>query len=1191
MEIELDVGILLFYLSDVNSRIFYLFFLVISLISCNESAEKTSETQVSRDGDVVISAVKSDSIVPPQKIVIKHSEAKRIALLPTNKVLNQSNSRLLGNGTFENLDSNYRIKHIPGEGNLKLPEKLNLHARTVPAIQTESINVGAFHQNENSSGSIQFLDLSNGLTSNTLMSINQDHLGNIWLGSAFGVSKFDGQTLRNFTTSEGLSNGDVWCCFEDSDGNIWIGTEKGLIKYDGRAFLIFDPKAGFPDGAVYDMVHDVNGNIWFAIEGSGVCKFDGKDFLLYSVEQGLSSYDVMNILKDSKGNIWILTDDAVLNKFDGVAFQHFKIKDREYMTYSFDEDNEGNLWIGLFGGGLCKFDGEKFQIFTTQDGLSDNDVIKVFRDRNDELWLGTYKGGAMHIQENTVEYFNPQNGLSSNRVLTIAEDNVGNIWFGTSGGGLCRLQNHGFQKLNEKDGLRNDRIMSIFEDSKQNIWMGTSGKGLCKYDGVSFTYFQEGNDTETNRFLSIEEDSIGNLWLGTDLGLYKFNGEAFFEYSSIIEGSMSSINDILIDSHGSIWFGSMSGVYKIDRDTAYHWELTQGLVGEYVQSLLEDDKGTIWMGFEDGGLMKWDGKLLQEVNFSGFKNGVDVSSLCKDRKGRVWVGTTDHGVLLIDGSTYKCVDRISGLSHDGVVSIVDDVLEGVWVATQRGLNYLTLLNDKIEITNFYTSDGLISESFLPNSAYRDSKNRFWWGSYKGVVSFNQSLYRYQTSAPKVLLNDIYLQDKFIDFTSKQFIKSQIDGENDWFSDGNIGFSRVARFFNYPIDLMLPHDVNHVTFHFSAIDWYDPSKIRFQFILEGLESEWNNITTNNNADYRNIPEGDYIFKIKAIGIGDSWSEVLEYPFVVLPPWYKTWWAYGLFSILFLILLYCFVKWRERSLHRRQKELELKVDEATIEIKEQKQLIEEKHGEIQDSILYAERIQRALLASNHMLSEYLSEYFIFFKPKDVVSGDFYWATEISRKFILVTADSTGHGVPGAIMSTLNISCLKEAIQKGNDSPDQILDETRRLVIENLKTDSDEEGGKDGMDCSLIEIDFESLILRCANANNPLWILRESEWIEIKADRLPIGRHVKDSEPFTLHTIQLMKGDLIYTFTDGFADQFGGENGKKLKAKHLQKHLLSISELTMSEQKNNLSDFFNSWKGELEQIDDVTIIGIKI
>jgi ligand-binding sensor domain-containing protein/serine phosphatase RsbU (regulator of sigma subunit) len=983
----------------------------------------------------------------------------------------------------------------------------------------------------------------------------------------------------------------VWCCFEDTIGNIWIGTENGLIKYDGSTFFIYDSKTGFPPGAVYDMVQDDNGNIWFAIEGSGVCKFDGKDFLLYSVEQGLSSYDVMNILKDSKGNIWILTDDAVLNKFDGVAFQHFKIKDREYMTYSFDEDNEGNLWIGLFGGGLCKFDGEKFQIFTTKDGLSDNDVIKVYRDKNNELWLGTYKGGAIHIHENTVEYFNPQNGLSSDRVLTIAEDDVGNIWFGTSGGGLCRLQNHGFQKLDEKDGLSNDRIMSIFEDSKQNIWMGTSGKGLCKYDGVSFTYFQEGNDAETNRFLSIEEDSIGNLWLGTDLGLYKFNGEAFFDYSHIIEGSDNSINDILRDSHGSIWVASMNGVYRIDGDTTYHWESKQGLVGEYVQSLLEDDNGTIWMGFEDGGLMKWDEKSLWEINFSGFKNGVDVSSLCKDKNGRIWIGTANNGVLLMDGGSYRCINRASGLSHDGVISIVDDAIEGVWVATVKGLNYLTLRNGDIEISSFHTSDGLISESFLPNSACRDSKNRFWWGSYKGIVCYDRSRFQMQSVSPKLFLNDIYLQDKFIDFNSIQFHKEHVVDSLPRQVDLNFSFTDVAPFLNYPRGLELPHDINHITFRFSAIDWYDPSKIKYQFKLEGLENDWNTITTENNADYRNIPEGTYIFKVKALGSSGIWSEVLEYPFVVLPPWYRTLWAYGLYALLLFSSLYGFIKWRERSLRQKQKELESKIDEATVEIKEQKKLIEEKHIEITDSILYAERIQRSLLPSDEFLKSNLEEYFVLFQPKDVVSGDFYWATLMNKRFVLISADSTGHGVPGAIMSTLNISCLKEAIQKGYDSPNLILEETRRLVIDNLKLDGSEEDGKDGMDCSLIEIDFNSMQLRCASAYNSIWILRGENWRQIKGDRIPIGKHVRDQEPFTLHTLNLQKGDLIYSFTDGYADQFGGPKGKKLKSKALKLFIQTIAHLPLSIQKIELQRFFSNWKGDLEQLDDVTVVGIRI
>jgi serine phosphatase RsbU (regulator of sigma subunit) len=229
---------------------------------------------------------------------------------------------------------------------------------------------------------------------------------------------------------------------------------------------------------------------------------------------------------------------------------------------------------------------------------------------------------------------------------------------------------------------------------------------------------------------------------------------------------------------------------------------------------------------------------------------------------------------------------------------------------------------------------------------------------------------------------------------------------------------------------------------------------------------------------------------------------------------------------------------------------------------------------------------------MLDENLNNYFILFKPKDVVSGDFYWATQLSNNnFVLVTADSTGHGVPGAIMSILNVACLDKAVTKGITSPDLILNETRQLVIESLKNDGSEEGGKDGMDASLLSFDFKNNILYCAAAYNPIWIIRNSELIEIKADHMPIGKHDKDKKPFTLHTINLQKGDVVYSLTDGFPDQFGGANGKKFKSKQLQSILISIAHESMETQKHLLSVAFDNWKGVFEQVDDVCLIGVRV
>jgi serine phosphatase RsbU (regulator of sigma subunit) len=332
---------------------------------------------------------------------------------------------------------------------------------------------------------------------------------------------------------------------------------------------------------------------------------------------------------------------------------------------------------------------------------------------------------------------------------------------------------------------------------------------------------------------------------------------------------------------------------------------------------------------------------------------------------------------------------------------------------------------------------------------------------------------------------------------------------------------------------------------------------------------------------------------------------------------------------------YIKWRERKLQKANIVLEKTVRERTIElvqknniVKEQKKIVEEKHKEITDSINYAERIQRSFLATKQHLDEYLNKtvtssevekstvitenYFIFFKPKDVVSGDFYWSATLNNgNFILATADSTGHGVPGAIMSLLNITSLEKAIETHHE-PSQILNATRKIIIERLIRDGSPEGGKDGMDCSLCVYDFNTIQLHMALANNPVWIVRpchpeHSEGseksdasfvsmtnykvIEIKPDKMPVGKHDRQDTPFTTQSIQLQKGDVIYTLTDGFPDQFGGEKGKKFMGKNLRELLSQNAHLPMHEQKQLLENIFNNWRGNLEQVDDVTVIGVRV
>ena len=275
------------------------------------------------------------------------------------------------------------------------------------------------------------------------------------------------------------------------------------------------------------------------------------------------------------------------------------------------------------------------------------------------------------------------------------------------------------------------------------------------------------------------------------------------------------------------------------------------------------------------------------------------------------------------------------------------------------------------------------------------------------------------------------------------------------------------------------------------------------------------------------------------------------------------------------------------------LEKMVADRTHELVEQRQIIEEKQKEMIDSINYAEHIQRSFLPSNNMLKDAFKDYFVFFQPKDIVSGDFYWASKLSNdSFMFLTADSTGHGVPGALLSVLNISCIEKAIEIAKlTEPNDILNHTRDSIIQILRKDGSVEGGKDGMDCSLISFDFKKNTLTYSAANNPVWIVRKNEIIEFKPDNMPVGKHTNDTVLFTQHTVDLFDGDIVYTITDGFADQFGGTKEKKFMKKKLKELIIMISPKTMQEQKEDLKIIFNNWKADLEQVDDVTIIGIKI
>lgn len=292
--------------------------------------------------------------------------------------------------------------------------------------------------------------------------------------------------------------------------------------------------------------------------------------------------------------------------------------------------------------------------------------------------------------------------------------------------------------------------------------------------------------------------------------------------------------------------------------------------------------------------------------------------------------------------------------------------------------------------------------------------------------------------------------------------------------------------------------------------------------------------------------------------------------------------GVSGILLLVL--GFALFAYRSYLQKQR--------ANVEISMQKEIIEEKQKEIIDSITYAKRIQTAIMATEEEMQKHLPQSFLFYRPKDIIAGDFYFFEETPELYFIAAADCTGHGVPGALVSMVCSNALIRSVKEfGLKEPGEILDKTRDLVVETFKKSGQDI--KDGMDislCALYKNSGASVKLKWAGANNPLWLLQDGKISEIKADKQPVGQH-ENPKPFVTHEAELSKNGMLYLFTDGFADQFGGTDGKKFKYKSLQELLVNISGEPVQIQKQKLAEAFVSWKGKLDQVDDVCLIGIKV
>ncbi len=1136
-------------------------------------------------------------------IVVKAGKPTEIAVNTNIRKVAKLTTRVCG----QPLVSSTRI---PG---ILPPTRTASRGLEVSALQPNPVLAFPPHAKDDVINHIEYLDMDQGMNTNNINILFEDKIGNLWMGTkSNGLIKYDGKTFLFFTEKEGLSSNNISSIIEDIRGNIWIGTlGGGANRYDGKTFTHFTTKQGLSNNSVTSLLEDTEGNIWIGTNGGGVNKYDGESLIIYTNKNGLNDNIILSMIEDSKGNIWFGTLYGGADKYDGKSFYHYTESEglRNNWVSTMLEDKKGNIWFGHRMGGADKLDANGFTYISMEDGLSSNVIVDIKEDKENNIWFATQNAGINKYDGVNIIQYREAEGLNDNFINCIHNDKFGNIWIGTNSGGVNILKVHSFVHYTLNDGLTDDKVLSITQDTANNIWFAT-WKGVSKYNGKSFLNYTETEGLGSNHINTVFADSKGNVWFGTsDRGVTKYDGKSFSTYTEKQGLSNYCVTSIAEDLTGNLWLATQGvGVDRFDGKSFYHYTDKDGLSSNYVTVIFNDKNNNLWFGTQTGGICKYDGKTFTRFSKKQGLVSNKLSSITEDKQGNLWFGTNGDGLIKFDGINFINFTEDEGLSNNIVSAVFKDKEGKVWVSTDKGINIIS--NNEINSNKLHApyevltkSEGLKDNRFNLQSVLFDKQGNAWWGSYKSASMLDLNKYEYPQYPPTIQLNSIELDQNFIDFnwlkdTLKKGGKITIgDSKNKKELDG-IRFREVAPFHNYPVNPDFPYYLNNLTFRFSAIDWQAPHKLRYVYMLEGLDKGWSPLTSETMVNYRNLPYGKFTFKVNAVGVAGKFCKGFEYSFSIRSPWWLRWWFRVLVAIAVMVFLFYVLHWRTGFLRRRQVVLQRIIRERTedvvqqkMEVEQRNEIIEVKQKEILASINYAQRIQRSLLPPIIEIMDAIPNSFIMFKPKDIVSGDFYWFSESENKMLIAAADCTGHGVPGAFMSAICSEKLNEAVTQ-TDDVSSILQIVNIRMKKVLRQYGKEDLTHDGMDIALCAFDMQTNEVEFAGANRPLWIIRHgaTELEEIQADKVSIGGFTDNNQLFTLHKLNLNKGDTVYLFTDGFPDQFG-VNDKKLLTKKFRELLLSIQDKSMGEQKTHLDFFIEKWKGDTEQTDDILVVGIRM
>ncbi len=1032
-------------------------------------------------------------------------------------------------------------------------------------------------------------DSSVGLPQNFVYTLAEAKNGYLWIGTGEGVVKYDGVEFHKVNLADSITDEFVRTIKLANDGAVWVGLNNGIVSIIGDSItnLYINPLSS---NSISDFTPYGRRGMWVLMQNGGIARVnDQKVITDFSGYAELQDFILTDIETQKENELLVGTNSGLYQ---------LKIKDNQISSMSEvkgipaskinrivpRKSSKTEYWIATEEAGFYLYNsanGSATQVsdqkMCLQLNIRNENIQSLVEEDNGDLLLATWGDGVIKLfydkeQGNFVKSlnFSTANGLNNNYIKDILCDVEGNYWFGTYGGGISSLIDGSFIFYSLEDiGFKQNKVLAVYA-GREELWMGLEN-GLLKSDPYCFLnheYYDKAMGVPNDKISGFVEDREGNLWVSTfDFGVYfrKSKEIRFRPYSYCNDAPGKKVNDIKI-SGDSVLLATMGGLYVIDikRNTVELFNTLNGLPHNNINFVYADSKKNIWIGPKNSGVCKITSEGIIEKHMI-FQTPVNVAGLVEDLNGILWLATIGKGVVRYDENGVYEVTTNEGLAKNYCYSINCDKNNRLWVSHWPGISSIDVNTMQIKI---YGGEHRMSGDFY--NIWQDHEKHLWFASSEGVVKYFPELDKKNLVPPRLNFSSIKISGKSYPITES-------------------------------ITLPYPYRKSKYQFRFDfiGISFKNPRGVTYQYQLiknDDYESaQWIDLGSSGYREFDFLPDGQYELRVTAVNADGVRSKTnLSLTLNIEPPLWKQSWFYLLMASLFAYLIYMLIKYREQRLREAKRVLESEVANQTVLLRHQKTEIERKNQDITDSINYAKRIQSSILPPIGNLNEWFSDSFVFFAPRDIVSGDFYWFNHKEGKFYICCVDCTGHGVPGAFMSMIGSTLLTDIFKrKDAESPAKILlrlDEELKILLHQGQGGDDQ--SKDGMDISIVEIAFAEKKIRVSAARRPVYLYLNNEFVIFNGTRRSIGEY-QDKEfekEFTFEEYTYKHGDIIYLFSDGYTDQFGGPQGKKFMTVGFKNLLQGIMHLPMSEQLEIVEKNFYDWKGDLDQVDDVIVMGIK-